>query len=348
MKSLIDMKSSRGSILILTIWMIALLSFFTLAVGYAVRQKLKVVENIENRNELRLAAEAGVKAAMAVLDRKDESTPIFFDALNQDWSRNPAELEKGALGKAFYSVRKGPVIETETVEMPETDMFGVVDEESKLNIALQNSPVALKRLVQMVLDLDQEESTALAESIIDWQDNDDHTFSSGAERKYYERLKPSYIPKDQPVEVLEELLWVKGMSPEILDALRPYVTVHGSGNLNINTASEPVLYAVGIPEHLVDLIISFRQGADQEDGTEDDGVFSQESTIVSTLDSFTTLSEDDKNFMTQMVQTGQLRVSSAYFRIRTEAYLPNKSMRFAVECIYERYGRIVFWHESFI
>ena len=55
----------------------------------------------------------------------------------------------------------------------------------------------------------------IAAAIIDWIDQDDNT-ESGAETDYYATLDPPYAAKNGPFDTIEELLLVKGVTPEIL------------------------------------------------------------------------------------------------------------------------------------
>lgn len=56
----------------------------------------------------------------------------------------------------------------------------------------------------------------LADSILDWLDEDDEPREYGAEADYYATLQPPYRPANGPIESIEQLLLVKGMTPAIL------------------------------------------------------------------------------------------------------------------------------------
>jgi hypothetical protein len=56
----------------------------------------------------------------------------------------------------------------------------------------------------------------IADSIIDWRDTDEQVSATGAESEYYQSLQPPYQCKNGPFETVEELLLVKGMTPELL------------------------------------------------------------------------------------------------------------------------------------
>ena len=56
----------------------------------------------------------------------------------------------------------------------------------------------------------------IAEAILDWIDEDDETRQQGAERDYYSSLTPPYAPRNGPPATIEELLLVRGVTPQLL------------------------------------------------------------------------------------------------------------------------------------
>jgi DNA uptake protein ComE-like DNA-binding protein len=94
--------------------------------------------------------------------------------------------------------------------------YGATDEGGRINLnALiqidSSGSVALgmlKKLPNMTDDI--------ANSIIDWIDADDNPRSGGAESSYYQGLANPYRCKNGPLDSVEELLLVKGVTPELL------------------------------------------------------------------------------------------------------------------------------------
>jgi type II secretory pathway component PulK len=102
------------------------------------------------------------------------------------------------------------------------------------------SPMQLRfiRLLQ-VLPLEEplssREALALANAVFDWIDADNEVrLPGGAEALDYQRLTPAYRPANQAFASVAELRLVQGMTPEILAALTPRVSVWGNGSLNFN------------------------------------------------------------------------------------------------------------------
>ncbi|MDB5384625.1 MAG: Type secretory pathway component PulK-like protein [Planctomycetaceae bacterium] len=56
----------------------------------------------------------------------------------------------------------------------------------------------------------------ISEAIFDWIDEDDDQREHGAENEIYQSLNPPYECKNQPLETLDELLLIRGITPQLL------------------------------------------------------------------------------------------------------------------------------------
>lgn len=66
----------------------------------------------------------------------------------------------------------------------------------------------------------------VADAILDWMDDDDDVRTYGAEADHYQSLVSPYLPANGPIRHLDELLLVRGVTPELLyglDANRNYL-----------------------------------------------------------------------------------------------------------------------------
>ncbi|MBY0231669.1 MAG: general secretion pathway protein GspK [Gemmataceae bacterium] len=94
---------------------------------------------------------------------------------------------------------------------------GVTDECGKINL---NGLLALDKgkgeIALKILEAIPGMSTEVANAILDWLDEDDDERQGGAESKTYGTMQPSYRCKNGPLDSLEELLLVKGVTPELL------------------------------------------------------------------------------------------------------------------------------------
>lgn len=134
---------------------------------------------------------------------------------------------------------------------------GEQDEDSGLRTSLEDNEEAILYLTE-VLDYivagieappqDRVYDTReIAESLIDWMDEDRETRSGRGEDDAYARQDPPYRARNGPFLSFEEIGLVEGVDPQLLDAMRNYLTVHpigGTAGINLNTAPPWVLKLV--------------------------------------------------------------------------------------------------------
>jgi general secretion pathway protein K len=95
-------------------------------------------------------------------------------------------------------------------------------------------------------------SYGIVPALLDWIDSDDDVTylafvqqdNTGAENDYYQTCTPAYACRNGPLESLEELLQVKGMTPETFARLRPYLTCVGDGKIDLNAAPKIILQSL--------------------------------------------------------------------------------------------------------
>lgn len=129
-----------------------------------------------------------------------------------------------------------------------------------------------------------DEAEDLLDALADWIDEDDDERHGGAEEPYYRALTPPYSCRNGPFVTLEELLLVKGMTPELLfggaghEGLANYITVMGeNGAVNLNTAPLPVVQALSseMSAKLAQELIDFRQDPRHADLLSEPGWYRQ-------------------------------------------------------------------------
>jgi type II secretory pathway component PulK len=333
--------NSRASILIISLWSILFLSSFAVILGYQVRQKITLVKRLDDRDRLRLIAEGFVnKTVLTLSDQLSKEKE--YDCLKDYWSSNEIEFRDFPIGGGFCTSSYNYVNEnTQTTEI----RYGLIDEERKINI--NTAPMStLKRLFNIVLDIDNMESQNLAASIKDWRDEDSQLSIpiGSAEDSYYRNLPYPYLAKDSLIEVLEEVLLVKGMTNEIFERIKPYITIYGQGRVNINTAPREVLLALGLDNNIVTSILFFRKGADGLEATPDDEFFEKPSNIVPLLSRVYNLSPSQLASVSQISQQ-YLTTQSSYFTIECSAYFNKGRYKMTVFCVFNRQGEILYWRE---
>ena len=89
----------------------------------------------------------------------------------------------------------------------------LVDESGKVNINRVNEDI-LRRIFTN-LGVDEARRDVLVDSIMDWRDADDLHRTNGAENDYYATLSPPYTAKNGPLDSVEDLLWIRGMTADL-------------------------------------------------------------------------------------------------------------------------------------
>ncbi|MGB3097426.1 MAG: type II secretion system minor pseudopilin GspK [Candidatus Deferrimicrobiaceae bacterium] len=199
-----------------------------------------------------LVAEAGIAAARVAL--REDAGDNNYDTLDEIWSRPvpPIDLGEGTIH------------------------IVVEDEERKINInrlvltngnAPDDQRLAVFQRLLEILEIDP----SLADAVVDWLDNDDTPRVGGAESAFYLSRKFPYKSKNDLFDTVEELRLVRGVTQEVFEKIRPFITVYSSGKVNINTAPGQVLMALSagqgeadvgeITEALANEIVEYRKDA---------------------------------------------------------------------------------------
>jgi len=259
-------RARRGIAIILVLWVVLVLSLLISGFAFTMHVETQVASFARKQMKAEMLARSGVEVArmQLILDEKSP-TEGGFDSLNQAWCTNEDLYVDHELGDGIYNVK-------------------VTDEESKIPINTATD-LQLKRLFNL-LGVDPVDGDVIVDSILDWIDADDLTKLNGAESDYYESLSPPYHAKNAPMDRIEELLLVRGITPELYHglpatedhdatpALPDLFTTISSGRVNVNTAPATVLRAfLNLDDIQVQAVLTRRDGADGIAGTEDDEPF---------------------------------------------------------------------------
>lgn len=146
----------------------------------------------------------------------------------------------------------------------------LVPETAKLNV---NAilPEELFRLLQM-LGVDAGRAGEIAASIVDWRTPVPQGLSEFD--SHYLALNPSFRARHASIEEIEEILLVKGMTPELFHGtyirdtegrlvprtgLRDCLSVYPAGQVDVNFAHPAVLAAVGLAPDAVAAVVTARR-----------------------------------------------------------------------------------------
>ncbi len=336
-----NFKDNSGMVLIFTLWVLGVLTILAVAMAAGIRQKIFLVERLDERSRMDYLLQAAVKKAAGYTHwQMEESAFEFTPALKANLFNNASELSKIKLGRDMAGIGY--------LSSPGDDAslhWGVVDEEGKINLNRVDEPTLIN-LLSNVLSLNDQDATKLARSLLDWRLNGESEPAGFYSEDYYSNLQYPYPKKNAYYETLDELLLVKGLNKEIYDKLIPYVTIYGSGAVNINTASKEVLEALGMKDTLIEKIMAVRRGKDEREGTGDDRIFSKPFEIVAELNAFIALTLEETRAIDTLNMRKFLGTHSSYFTIEAAGKLAGRSNSKSVCAVYAaREDKIVYWKE---
>lgn len=188
---------SRGSALIITLWVAFGLVALALYFGNSSSLDLRAADNRAASLEAEQAIEGAARYAAYLLSKLDQ--PGVLPDLKT------YQHEAVAVGDAtFWFIGRDPKLTQVTTDLP---YFALVDESSKLNLNTVTAAM-LEQLPRMTPEL--------SASIVDWRDTDSDITELGAEDETYLLKSPAYYCKNAPFESVDELRLINGADAEIL------------------------------------------------------------------------------------------------------------------------------------
>ncbi|MFA6133456.1 MAG: hypothetical protein WC869_05520 [Phycisphaerae bacterium] len=265
------MNSRKGSILIAVLFVMFVLSVTAISFAYRATVERREASQDAARAKLRATAQSAVAIALdALTDNTND-----FDHPAEEWHTHAslASLDYLPEWKADAAGRPAQIVSD----------YQVIDEESKLNVLYASS--------ESLVRLGMTESQIAC--LFDWMDGDDIARSDGAEKDYYQRLPQPYRCKNAPLEVLDELLLIRGFDRQSYrgdesslasDSNASHgqaasagwarlLTCVGDGRINLNTAPEAVLRTLPISENAVGQIVGYRRFDSGSGGSLEEHVF---------------------------------------------------------------------------
>jgi len=245
------LKSEKGIVLFLVLWILTLLSVIVGEFCHAMRTEVNITRNFKDETQSYYIAMAGVNRAIAELIRNE----VMSQRARHPDTREEEEQEDEEEIK--WEVNTDiPVIDFGEGQFKVT----IGNESGKIDINRADD-----RLLKMMLsgfDLEDSDKDVIVDSILDWRDKNDLHRINGAEDDYYRSLPEPYECKDDDFDCVEELLLVRGVTAEMFyGKLRHMVTVYlsGSNKININAASVTMLRSLPrLTDDLVRDIVEYR------------------------------------------------------------------------------------------
>ncbi len=249
--------SRRGFAVIVALVSVAVLAMLAGALALFMKVENQLAQNGNDDEKLLWLGRAGVERACWVLAQE----PSGPSSLKQIWAGGAGDGPETNSPLAGITLDNFPVGDG-AVSLKITEL------ESKFNINRANTPLLTSVLTAMGVDASS--ISLVSDSIQDWIDTDDATKPAGAESDYYQGLTPPYYAKNAPMDDIEELQLVKGVTPLMFKGgtaadpnspfqhhklgfgnapgredypfgLRDVFTPFSNGRVNVNTADVNVL-----------------------------------------------------------------------------------------------------------
>ena len=181
----------RGTVLIATMWILAVLAGMVLVLAGAMRIEGACSANYAAQQQAAAIENGAIQYVLANVDGLSGDVPTEADM--------PCEGVQVGDG-AFWILRPD-------YEDGREEVYGLVDEASKVNLNF-----ATVEMLSVLPDMTAETAAA----VVDWRDADSDLTVGGAESEYYLLLRDPYECKNAPLETVEEVLLVKLASRELL------------------------------------------------------------------------------------------------------------------------------------
>jgi general secretion pathway protein K len=244
--------TENGVALLMVLWVITILMVMAMSFSLLTRTEAKSTVFFRDGVQKKLFAEAALeRATMEIYHRQTYRNQTVILEGNEV-VRIDGMAYNGSIGTGRY-------------------VFRLFNESGKINLNMMGtgSGRILNNLL-VNLGIAKENADIIVDSILDWIDTDDRHRPNGVENDYYQSLPNPYKAKNGRLDTLEELLLIKGMSPDILfgtkeqKGLIHFVTIYSSTrSVNINAAPREVLMAMpGITEDVVNRIIAQRESVE--------------------------------------------------------------------------------------
>jgi len=201
--------NARGIAQLLVLWALLLLGTLAMSFAFSMRTEAQASRNGMDAVRAYFQARTGIERAAMLL----RSVP----------ADNASTLAiSGEDGDAGYEAR--------------------IDREGG-RIDVNFASEALLKEVFRNAGLSEDEAERLGDAILDWRDEDDLPRPNGAEAPYYAGLPEPIRPRNGRLASIEELRYVRGVSPELYAGLfsRIFTVYGGTPRVDVNTAPVELL-----------------------------------------------------------------------------------------------------------
>lgn len=239
-------RGEDGFALIGVLWLVVLVAVVGLDFALQARGITRRVANTADHSVAAAAAESGLAHAVEALQRRlgeGAEIPLGDGRLLDPW------LEPGRfLG--------------DTIEVADARVVVRLRDVGTM-VNLNRASEGELRSLFAALRVDDGEADRVAQAVLDWRDPDRLRRERGGDREEYLQADAPRLPADGPFGRVDELLHVRGVTPELFERVAPFLTVHGSGRVNAATAPVEVLSALpGMSDELLAEIVRRRRSGE--------------------------------------------------------------------------------------
>jgi len=250
----------RGIALIVVLLVIIIIVAVTVQLNYGTRSDVYEAANFSDGIRLTYIAKSGFNYGIAWL-LVDKTVQ---DTLTDEWADPHRISDKSE--ELFSGGGFEVVIEDESGKIPINKLV----QGNTVNQFIRDMMIRLLKEPPIALDPKQAED--IVDAMKDWMDADGDVTGGGAENTYYHSLTVPYDVKNGPLDSLEELLMIKGVTEQIYygteesPGLRRLLTIYSDGKININTAPRRVLRVLApeITDEMVEHMDAVRRERDRD------------------------------------------------------------------------------------
>ncbi len=225
----------------LVLWVLVAMSLLALSFSAGIRAEVDASRNVVEQKQAYYLTRAGIEYAVYKILQTESAVSESRQQIEEGIGQVPEILT----GQLSLDLADGTV------------QIEVIDEAGKLNLN-SASPDLIYNLMIMI-GVSSEEADVVTDSILDWRDQDDMISPNGAEAGFYQSLDNPYYAKNGAFDVTEELLLVRGVTPEmyygrkgLIDGERAdfyglqnyFTTFTLARKINVNSAPVQVLAAI--------------------------------------------------------------------------------------------------------
>jgi type II secretory pathway component PulK len=252
-------RKNRAFAVIIALVAVTVLTLLAGAFAYSMKVETKLAANTNDDEKFYWIGRGGVDRACWWLALEGNQP---FSSLQQYWNHGPGDGPETNSPLASESLDNFQIGEG-------TVSLSMVELESKINI--NTAPGPLLQQVLTAQGADANDISVVSDSILDWINPGDNPRPAGAKSDYYLALTPPYYAKDAPIDNLDELQLVKGVTrdmynggsssgsdtpfpehqlgfghapgqePNYVFGLKDVFTPYSLGKINLLTADENVL-----------------------------------------------------------------------------------------------------------